>query len=396
MFRTSVRLGLLLSFFLPTLGINAQTSGGPARGTFATTADTGLGVPASSASPRSFFLSGKVTIDDGTLLTDSVVVQSNCRGRIRTEGYTNSKGQFSFEINGLKESAAAANDQPIDSTQIGRRRDPLAAASAQTGLASDSLTSSWNECELQAVLPGFSSEPIDMSRHVPNFGFVDVGAIVLHRLSQVQGFTISATSALAPPKAQKEYQKGRAQEKKEKWDVALSNFQKAVAVYPKYAVAWFEIGRLQAHKGDVAGAKLSFHQSLSADPKFISPYQELAQLAAREKQWQDVVDTTDALLKLNAINFPEDWFLNGLANFYLQRFDAAEKSARSGLEIEGQRQVPKLEYLLGIILAQKHDYAGGLDHLRNYLRLAPHAADLEIAQKQAHELELLSAKTRAD
>jgi tetratricopeptide (TPR) repeat protein len=336
-----------------------------------------------------------VIVDDGTRLTDSVVVQSNCGGRLRIEGYTNSKGQFSFEINGLGESAVAGNDQAIASTQIERRRDPLAAAAAQTGVVSDNLANSLNDCELLAVLPGFSSQPVEMSRHTPNFGFADVGTIVLHRLVQVQGFTISATSGLAPAKAQKQYEKGRQFEQKQQWDAALASFQKAVAVYPQYAVAWFEIGRVQMRESNPAAARQSFHQSLLADPRFISPCQELAHLSVRDKRWQEVVDTTDALLKLNPLNFPQDWFLNALANFYLNHLDAAEKSARSGLELQGQRQVPNLEYLLASILAQKQDYAEALEHLRNYLRLAPHAADVETAQRQADELEKLSAKTTA-
>lgn len=387
MFRAAAPLTLFFSF---TLGVSAQSGGG--RGTFATNPPGSPGLTSAGTTARSFVLSGKVIIDDGTLLTDSAVVQSNCKGRIHTEARTDSKGSFSFEVNSLKE---RTDDAEIGFSQTGRRQDPLATASAQTGLAPD-LLNSWSDCELQAVLPGFSSQPVEMTRHLPNSGFSDVGTIVLHRLAQVQGFTISVTSTRAPTKARKEYEKGRELEQKEKWDAALMSFRKAVEVYPEYAIAWFEMGRVQAHEGDLVDARQSFHQSLSADSKFISPYLELTQLAVRYRQWQEVIDTTDALLKLNPISFPRDWFLNAAGNFYLQRLDAAERSARRGLELDGQRQVPKLEYLLGTILAQKHDYAGAIEHLHNYLHLAPHATDVETAQKQAEELERLSSKTAAD
>jgi len=70
MFRTPVPLTL---FFSLTLGVSAQSGGG--KGTFATDpASPGLLSPGTT--PRSFYLSGKVMVDDGTLLTDSVVVQS--------------------------------------------------------------------------------------------------------------------------------------------------------------------------------------------------------------------------------------------------------------------------------------------------------------------------------
>ena len=40
----------------------------------------------------------------------------------------------------------------------------------------------------------------------------------------------------------------------------------------------------------------------------------------------------------------------------LQNFDAAEKSARQGMKNDDSHQLPKMEYLLGVILMLKHEY----------------------------------------
>ncbi len=389
---------LLTLVFAAALSLSAQSRGGggkpPGTGTVPNPGNSPNLPPDNT--PRSYFMSGKVVVDDGTPLTDPAAVQSVCQGNIHTEGYTDSKGHFSFEINSLKDKNNAGNDQASDSSRSGLGQD-----TSQTGLGRDTFGSSqlrefWRNCELQAALPGFTSQMIEMGSRLTDFGVADVGTIVLHRLGQVQGFTLSATSARAPSNAKKEFEKGHESEKKEKWDAALQSFQKAVEVYPEFAIAWFEMGRVQIKKGDLVAARQSFRQALSADSKFVSPYQELAQLAVRDQQWQEVVSTTDEVLKLNPVNFPQDWLFNALGSYRLQHLDAAEKSARRGLEVDGQHQFPKLEYLLGAILAQKRDYAGALEHVRNYLRLSPHAADAEVAQKQAQELEKLSAKETAD
>src|ERR1700730_16841906 len=104
MFRIPV---LLIVLFALAHGLSAQSrSGGgkpPTTGSIPTNPGTPPNLPRTDTTPRSLFLSGKVMVDDGTLLTDSVIIQSLCKGRTRTEGYTDSKGHFSFEINSLKE-----------------------------------------------------------------------------------------------------------------------------------------------------------------------------------------------------------------------------------------------------------------------------------------------------
>ena len=326
------------------------------------------------------FLSGKVVVDDGIPLTDPVAIQSICRGQTRTEGYTDSKGTFSLQLSGPQE-------------MMGSAEDSAAGFSSAAGSPSSSRKRDLRDCDLQAVLPGFTSQMVELTTKLSDFANADVGTIVLHRLQQVEGLTISATSAQAPDKARRNFEKGREEAKKEKWAAAKEKFAKATEIYPKYAVAWFELGRVQMAMKDVEGAKASFHQALAADPKFVSPLEQLAGIAVNEQHWAEVVDTTDQMLKLNPLSFPQVWFYNSAAHFNLQVYDKAEKSVRQGLNIDVQHRYPKLEYLLGLILAQKRDYQGAVVHLRNYLRLSPNAADVQTAQKQVAELEKFTTTT---
>ncbi len=322
------------------------------------------------------FLSGAVVVDDGTPLTEPAAIQTICKGVKRVETHTDSHGGFSFEF---------ANRLTPTSGEVVTDSD-IAWPSSPSGRGNQR---DWRDCEIQAVLPGFVSETIQLSTRFSGFESSDVGRLVLHRMGQVEGFTISATSAMAPDKARKAFEKGREDEKNSKWDAAQKNLERAVQLYPRYAAAWLELGRVQAQKNEAAAARESFNQALQADPKFVSPYEELARLAAHDQQWQEVADVTNKLVALNPL-LPRAWFLNAIADYYLQKWEAAEKSVRQGIKIDDEHRIPKMEYLLAMILLQKHDYPQAGEHMRDYLRLAPKAEDADLARKQLAEIEKLS------
>ncbi len=177
----------------------------------------------------------------------------------------------------------------------------------------------------------------------------------------------------------------------EKWDEAEPLLAKAVEIFPRFAVAWFDLGRVQFHKHDDAQARHSFEQSIAADPKYVNPYRGLAELDLQQKQWQALVTVTRQLLALNPVSFPDAWLRNSLGNYYLYNFPEAEKSARQGMKVDDQHQVPKLEYLLGVILLQKREYQEAATHIQNYLKFATQPAEIEEAQKQLAEITRLSA-----
>ena len=339
---------------------------------------------------RPIFLSGKVMMDDGTPPPDRVTIQIVCSTNPRTVGDTDAKGRFNIDLtnrNNLASFADASQDDVFNNrgsmNGMGNTRGIGGMTQGRGGL------SSFMGCELRANLAGFRSESINLynRREMDN---PDVGTIVLHRVGNVEGLTISATTALAPKDARKAFENGRNELKKQKWDKAQEQFQKAVDAYPKFAAAWYELGRTQEHANDLEAARKSYAQALSADAKFVSPYEQLAGMAVREQKWQEVADDTSRLLKLNPVDFPQAWFYNSLANYQLQKLDVAEKSAREGLTIDSAHHFPKMNHLLAVILAQKQDFTGAAENMRAYLKLVPTASDAEMVKKQLAEVEKLA------
>jgi len=336
-----------------------------------------LGDADSFATPSTaVFLSGKVTVD-GTDLTEPAAIQVICQGQRHIEAYTNGRGRFSFQFADVSAGIGAGVSDASTSMM-------MRASSAQE-------LRDWQYCELQAVLAGYSSEPIEFTSRMASLQSTDFGRVALRRTQHVEGTSISVTGALAPAAAQKALEKGRDEATKGKWDKAQAAFEKAVQIYPKYAAAWNELGRVQMHRNDGASAEYSFKQALAADPKYVNPYIGLAQLASQARQWGEVRDVTDKLLALNPVDFPEAYFLNGVANYNLQHAEAAEKRARQGIQVDHDQRVPELHFLLGAILERKRDYQQASEQVQTYLKLARSPAEIDAARKKLAEIRRLSA-----
>jgi tetratricopeptide (TPR) repeat protein len=335
---------------------------------------------APTTASSAIFISGKVVLDDGTELTEPAMIQTICRGRRHSETYSDGHGSFSFRFGDPTQAAAAAISD-ASSSDVNNRTGMQSALNLQ-------------DCQLQAELAGFSSQAIELSNRMGFASNIDVGRVPLHRLAQVDGTSISVTSALAPSAAKKAFEKGLQQEKKSKWDEAQKSFEKAVQIYPRYATAWYQLGRLQLRKEDTTAAKHSFEQSVASDPKYVNPYDGLAQLGMLSRDWPGVVEITRKLVSLNPVNFPDAYYDNAVANYNLKNLDDAEKSAMQGVRVDEAHQIPRLQYLLAMILLQKQNHQAASEHMQQFLALAKQPDDIELGKKGLAEIEKSSAGVR--
>ncbi len=355
-------------------------------------------------SQRPLFLSGKVSMEDGTAPADSATIQLVCRSSPKTIGRTDPKGGFSIDLNNRATimTFADASESP---TLSNGGAGPVT-ASVTDGVSNTITANTPNKgtptvnerdlmgCDLQAALPGFRSDVLHLSSR-RSMDDPNVGILILHRLGNVEGTTISATSAMAPKNAKKAMERGQNAAKKENFLDALDEFHKAVEIYPKYAMAWVELGRVQESLKNPEAARHSFARALEADGKLVTPYIALASLAAREGKWQEVADDSDRALRLNPVDFPEAYLLNAMGNFNLKKMDAAEKSAREGLDRDAEHHYPKMSEVLGAVLVHRKDYAGAAGQLRNYLRYAKDDPDIAMATTRLQQLEkVLSTKAQ--
>lgn len=411
--RAALGLALGMAFLPPALcqkpgagGAGGGATGGTTTGRTTPTTTNPNRTPGTNVPPdtsnRGLFLSGKVQMDDGTAPPDSVVIERNCNGYARNEGYTDSKGNFSFQ---LGQNQSVTQDASIDDSAAGISQNgvirPSTSVASQTSSNAprrSSMPQDLSGCELRAVLAGFRSDVVNLSgRRL--FDNPDVGTIILHRRTNVEGTTVSATTLMAPKDARKAYDKAREAARKGKTNDAERELDKAVAAYPQFAEAWSSLGVIHEENKEMADARRCFSQALAADPKLVTPYLHLARYSLADKNWQEVAATTDRLIKLDPYDFPEAYLYNAVADYNLRKYDQAHARALEAQKLDTAHKFPKVEHLLGVILYQKKDYTGAIAQLRKYLLLSPDTPDVSEVKQQLADIEKLAGgdtKAKAD
>jgi len=307
-------------------------------------------------------LLGKVAVEGEPLLWDPVLITVNCKGTPVLTTQTDPKGRFA-----------------ISPTKI-------PGVLSLDGDTKRQMETHYEGCTVQSIFPGFHSTSITITEHNLRDD-PELGTIQLSREGgRAAGAAVSATTASAPPTAAKSFEKARTELLDQKPDRAVRDLKKATEIYPDFAEAWFQLGKLQL-ASDEKAAQNSFSRAVAADPKFVLPYEELAELAVKRGDWQGVADDTDNALRLDTFGTARIWYFNALADFQLGKTDAAEVSATKGLAIDPSHTVPNTEQLLAVILARKADYAGALAHLRNSLTYLSSGPNADLVKQQIAQIE---------
>src|SRR5262249_48470981 len=159
---------------------------------------------------RPIYLSGNVRLADGTNPPDRVLIERVCQGVVRPEAYTDSKGNFSFQV-------GARNAGVFYDATVGGI-DPLSTNSGPSGMGSQRGVNERDltGCEIRGNLAGFQSDSIVLGFR-RSLDDPEIGTIRLRRLANVEGYTFSITTAQAPKDARKAYEKGLEYFNKRKW-----------------------------------------------------------------------------------------------------------------------------------------------------------------------------------
>lgn len=351
-----VFLGIVLT--LPAM-MQAQKGG---KGT--STGKPAPTTPSTTTQPNTLqplFISGKVLVDGGGTPPEPVVIERVCNGVARRQGYTDGKGAFQFQL-----------DQNVGFQDASENNSLSSSDSSISSQTQDALKTKYQGCEIRAVLSGFLSSSVSLRLQGSSWQY-DLGTIFLKRMENVSGTTISMTTLNAPGDAKRAYEKGRKAFDESKFAEAEKELTKAVKIYPGLAAAWSLLGDIHQQNKQLEEAVKDYQQAFTADPHFVNPCFGLALVAMQEKRWQDAVQFTDQVLRMNPSAFPSAYFYNAVAAYNLGQIDVAQESARKFKTLDTDHRHPDICLLLGQIYIKNGDYASAAQEMRDYLTIAPNA-----------------------
>ncbi len=322
------------------------------------------------------YVRGKVIFENGDPAPPETRIQRVCGGHISIEGNVHSKGEFILQL---------GRDGFVNTSPASRA--PSGASSIE-GVEEKELVG----CELYASLPGFRSDQVALAggRNLSN---PNIGTLTLRRLEKVEGFTISATTLLAPKDARKSYEQGAKELKAAKFDKAIAHFERAVTAFPRYAIAWQALGLAQEAANELEKAEASYKKAIEADARYISPYLQLANLSVNRQDWAAVQLYSANAIQLNPVDLPQAYYLNAVGSLQLGDLERAEKSARQAKEQDPSNHLERVDYFLAIILAKRGKFEEAADLLRRYMQTKPAEMAISVLEQQLQQIETLSKET---
>jgi tetratricopeptide (TPR) repeat protein len=341
------------------------------------------------------FLRGRVAIQDGAPVPNDVLIERVCTNKVRQEVYASSQGDFSMQLGSRTDSFPEASADPT-STDVAGSKDSV------TGIPRTELS----KCELRVSASGFRSNVINLL-DLDNFGSsVDVGVIVVQRSTKPEGATLSAIPYRAPKDARRAYEKGLQAERNGKLADARKYFETAVQIYPSFVNAWFQLGTVLQKENQKDAARSAYTEATTVDARFLPPYLFLALMAFEAENWTEVLKHTGHILDLDPLNqgevtgyfvdldplnYAEAYFYDSVANYKLNKIEAAEKSALKAEHLDLRTRFPQLHLLLADIFTRRKNYTLAIEEIQTYLGLAPNAKDAAQEREQLAKLEKLNS-----
>ena len=241
--------------------------------------------------------------------------------------------------------------------------------------------------------PGFGAEGKPSVNVVQNSTFntnltADEEGCFPWKLAAMQSSTVSVARLKVPLNARIEFEKACDASNKNKFEEAEQHARSAIDKFQNYSAAWVMLGVILEEQHKAQEARDACSHAAAIEATYLPAYLCAAEVSARNREWEQVLNTADLALGLKSEGDPYAYYYRAKAYLHMNNLVEAKKSALQAVEIEVNYDEPSFYLLLAQIYEREGDTANAIVQLQQFLK---HTTD----RKQEDAAKQFLAKLRS-
>lgn len=322
-----------------------------------------------TASAANLALRGKVVMEDGSIPIRKVGIERDCGNSPQHVATTNDRGEFFWNAD-----VDTASSGLILSTGMMDAGPGVMANLANNG-----------SCLLRATLAGYESNVVNLD-DLNSFSDPVLPTFRLARRGTTANFDMLAGSGV-PRGASRAWNRGVRAIRSKNFPDAERELRVAVQAAPRFAQGWNALATVYVFEKKSREARDAYQHAIAANPRLVQPYLLLARLDIADRDWPATLKTAEGLIRADTRGeYPEAYLYQAIARYQSQDLAGAEASASEAIRRDKRHEVPTAEYVYGLILEARREFAPAGEHMSKYLELAPKAADAEAVRTRIENL----------
>jgi tetratricopeptide (TPR) repeat protein len=187
-------------------------------------------------------------------------------------------------------------------------------------------------------------------------------------LAAVRSTTVSVTRLKVPSNARIEYERACDASNKNKFNEAEQHARSAIDKFQDYSAAWVMLGVILEEQHKAQEARDACSHASAIDPTYLPAYLCAAEVSARNREWEQVLNAVDLALGLNSEGDPYAYYYRAMAYLHMNNRVEAKKSALQAMEIDANHNEPSFCLLLAQIYEREGDSPNAIALLQQFLK----------------------------
>jgi tetratricopeptide (TPR) repeat protein len=188
------------------------------------------------------------------------------------------------------------------------------------------------------------------------------------KLAAARSKIVSVMRLKVPSNARIEYEKACDASNKNKFKEAEQHARSAIAKFQDYSAAWVMFGVILEEQHKPQEARDACSHAAAIDATYLPAYLCAAEVSARNREWEQVLNAADLALGLKSEGDPYAYYYRAMAYLHMNNRVEAKKSAMQAVEIDVNHNEPSFYLLLAQIYEREGDSANAIAQLQEFLK----------------------------